>query len=84
MIYIDNDIDQQYAEIEKAMNQTTMLLQFFELNKRDPMVRNILYYDIPRTYIRQNQDKKRPIRKKTLIPLEECTVQVLHKKSFLI
>lgn len=49
MIYMSNN-NVEHSEIEKSLNQSTMLLEYFELNKRNITARQYTYYEIPQFY----------------------------------
>lgn len=57
IIYIENDENAE-INIENALNQTTMLLEFFKLNQRDELARNVLYSDIPKHFTYDAKAKK--------------------------
>uniref|UniRef100_A0ABD2WAL1 Helitron helicase-like domain-containing protein n=1 Tax=Trichogramma kaykai TaxID=54128 RepID=A0ABD2WAL1_9HYME len=50
-IILDNSDDLTNDKLESALNQVTMLHDYFDLNKRDINARNILYTNIPEHYI---------------------------------
>ena len=53
-VTIHTNPDEQ--EIENALDQVTMLMDYFALNARDPEARNYLYADIPVHYVFKTQN----------------------------
>ena len=49
---------EEAAAVERAENRNTMLTAWFELNRRDPQAREILYCDLPYHYTFDNRERK--------------------------
>ena len=52
IIFDDNNINEQQAQdlLESIASKSSMLMEYFALNARDPAAREYLYSDIPQFY----------------------------------